>query len=184
MNNSYSAGILLYKIISGTIVVLLGCDSRYKCWSDFGGKCEWIDGKDPCRTAAREFYEETSGVISSENILYDMLKKHGICVKCRSYHNNDYFMFLLSEDYVHVHKDYDIDFKNQQMILSYTKHRDMSRYKEKNNIRWISLEHVIHSPRMFRGVFSESIKQNYDMILKNAYTFKKTFPIYNHSVNN
>ena len=75
-------------------------------------------------------------------------------------------MFLLDEDYVRVHNDYAIDFKNQQMILSYTKHRDMSRYKEKNKIQWISLEHVIHSPQMFRGVFSESVRQNYDTICK------------------
>lgn len=166
MKNSYSAGILLFKVILGKVYVLLGCDSRYKCWSDFGGKCEWIDSSDPYRTATREFYEETSGVISSENVIYDMLKKHGICIKCRSYHNNDYYMFLLSEEYIRVDSDYGIDFQNQQMILSNTKHRDMSRYKEKNNIRWISLDNVIHTPQMFRGVFFESVRQNYETIQK------------------
>ena len=53
MKKSYSAGILLYKVTSGKIVVLLGCDSRYKCWSDFGGKCECIDCSYPYRTATR-----------------------------------------------------------------------------------------------------------------------------------
>lgn len=164
MKNSYSAGILLFKIVSGRVFVLLGCDSKYKCWSDFGGKCEWIDGGDPYRTATREFYEETSGVISSEHVIYTSLKTHGMCIECKSYHNNDYHMFLLCEKYIRVTEDYCIDFKNQQLLLSYTKHRDMSRYKEKNNIRWICLESVLHNPTIFRGVFFESVRQNFESI--------------------
>lgn len=166
MKSSYSAGILLYKLVSGQIYVLLGSDSKYKCWSDFGGKCEWIDNNDPYRTATREFYEETSGVISSENVMHTVLLNHGTCIRCKSYHNNDYYMFLLSDVHVNVSDDYCVDFNNQQKILSYTKHRDMSRYKEKNNIRWICLETVLHNPTLFRGVFFESVRQNYEHIQK------------------
>ena len=166
MKPSFSAGILLYKRISGTIYVLLGCDSKYKCWSDFGGKCEWIDNNDPYRTATREFYEETSGVISSESVVYNVLSTYGTCIRCKSYHNNDYYMFLLSEEYLKVNDDYCIDFKNQQHILSFTKHKDMSRYKEKNHIKWICLETVLHNPTIFRGVFFESVRLNYECILR------------------
>lgn len=166
MKSSYSAGILLYKIVSGQIYVLLGSDSKYKCWSDFGGKCEWIDNNDPYRTATREFYEETSGVISSESVIHNMLLKHGVCIRCKSYHNNNYYMFLLSDEHIHVSEDYCVDFNNQQQIISYTKHRDMSRYKEKNNIKWICLETVLHNPKIFRGVFFESVRQNYENIIQ------------------
>lgn len=152
----------------GHIHVLLGCDITYDCWSDFGGKCEWVDNNDPMKTAAREFFEETSGIVSSELALYNQLKKEGICLNCKSYNQHDYYMYLLPapktptdmNSYVH-------DFENQQRLL---KHRplshDIMRYVEKCKLRWFRLEDILTNPShmRFRSVFLESIRNNITVI--------------------
>lgn len=166
----YSAGILLYTKVDGEIYVLLGCDLKYKCWSDFGGKCEWVDNHDPMKTAAREFYEETSGIVANELTLYNKVKKNSICLNCKSYHNNDYFMYLLYDD-GRMANQYVKDFENQQSLLVYGKraHKDMLRYIEKSKMRWFSLDDIISNPtERFRTVFISSIMNNIQRIKESA----------------
>ena len=69
-NTNYSAGVLLYRIQNGEKEFLLGKDVKYNSWSDFGGKHDNVDNKQPLRTAVREFYEETCGAIIN---MHDML---------------------------------------------------------------------------------------------------------------
>ena len=61
----YSAGVLLYTKRKDEVYFLLGCDCKYQSWSDMGGKCDDSDRRDPLKTASREFYEETCGIIFS-----------------------------------------------------------------------------------------------------------------------
>lgn len=162
----YSAGILLYTIVNGTKYFLLGRDCKYNVWSDFGGKCDPIDDGDPLKTASREFYEETIGVIGNELHIYANLKKHSCCIKCVSYKNNDYYMYLL-EDYSCRWHDYIIDFTNQYNILSLSNFRDGKQFREKDEIRWFSLDEILSNPNLFRGVFISSVYKNID-IIRNA----------------
>lgn len=163
----YSAGILLYTIVDGDVYVLLGCDLKYKCWSDFGGKCEWVDNNEPMKTAAREFYEETSGIVANELTLYTLLKKSGVCINCKSYHNNDYFMYLLYDDGTMANQ-YVIDFDKQQQLLTHGPnhaHHDVMRYIEKYKMRWFLLEDILSNPtERFRTVFLSSIQNNFELI--------------------
>jgi len=163
----YSAGILIYKVCGDNIQVLLGCDNKYKCWSDFGGKCEWIDNNDPLKTASREFYEETSGVIASESTIYKHLKRNGICIKCKSYNNHEYNMYLLNDQHIHVSNDCVIDFEKQQSILtnkSQPTNRNNMKYIEKSSIDWLFLDDILKNPELYRGVFLESIRCNYEIL--------------------
>jgi ADP-ribose pyrophosphatase YjhB (NUDIX family) len=167
----YSAGILLYTKVDDDIYVLLGSDFKYKCWSDFGGKCEWVDNNDPMKTAAREFFEETSGIVANELTLYDKVKKYGICINCKSYHNNAYFMYLLYDDGLMANQ-YVKDFENQQNLLEYGNlaHNDVTRYMEKNKMRWFLLDDIISLNPMerFRTVFLTSIRNNIQRIKESA----------------
>ena len=160
----YSAGILIYKHVNEHIYLLLGCDYKYNCWSDFGGKSEWIDSNDPIRTASREFYEETCGVIISEGLLYSKVKQHGVCVNCRSYNNHDYYMYLLNSKWIHINNDCETDFQKQQRVLLLTNHKSINKYIEKSEMQWRLLDDVLKSPESYRGVFKESVTRNYDFI--------------------
>ena len=63
--NKYSAGILPYTFDQkGSCIFLLGKDLDGD-WSDFGGRCEYIDKNDEKNTASREFFEETLGAVLS-----------------------------------------------------------------------------------------------------------------------
>jgi hypothetical protein len=172
LTTNYSAGVLLYTVIECKIYVLLGCDVKYNCWSDFGGKCEVVDNNNPIKTAAREFYEETSGIISDELTLYTRLKNDSICLNCKSYNNNNYYMYLLKDEHEHGDsnkdrsKDYTQDFDKQQFLLKIKPvHTDVKRYIEKCKLKWFLLEDIINNPsENFRGVFISSIQNNIKVI--------------------
>ena len=168
--SQYSAGIMIYKRVNEHVYVLLGRDYRYNCWSDFGGKSEWIDNNDPIRTASREFYEETSGVIIGEALIYAHVKRHGVCVKCKSYNNHDYYMYIIDDMWIQTSDDCEADFRKQQRVLLRTNHISLNKYMEKSDMQWRLLDDVLKSPGSYRGVFKESVTCNYDFIRRECVT--------------
>lgn len=162
----YSAGILLYMQHGNTLHMLLGKDVKYNLWSDFGGSCEEYDRGDSIKTASREFFEETMGVISDECDLRFNLKHRSICLDCESYKKNKYYMYLLDATHVIHNNTRSVvdDFYYQQFLLGKNGSKPFKKFKEKYQIGWFSLEYILQHPRMFREVFYTSIVNNVQTI--------------------
>ena len=166
----YSAGILLYSIHNHELYFLLGKDCKYNSWSDFGGKCDVEDGHDPLKTASREFFEETCGIFISQFHMYKILKKHGLKIPCVSFKRNNYFMYALNMDHV-IHYVHPLIFansssmySNQMEMMNNILLNDVSKYKEKNMIKWFTIDSILKNQKMFRSVFVNSLLKNMNII--------------------
>lgn len=151
----YSAGVLLYSIIDDEIYFLLGKDSKWKQWSDFGGKNDPSDAFDFRNTASREFYEETMGVVFDSCQILHKLKDNYI--KSLSFKQYDYYMFTIYLEHTEIIVD---NFK----ILYEMNLCIPSKYKEKMEIKWISLTDILDKNIYTRGVFYKTIVNNLDSI--------------------
>ena len=137
----YAAGILPYIKIENKTYFLLGKDKRNK-WSDFGGKSELKDNNSPKNTAIREFFEETSGCISTLYKTAHVL--HGKNVKClkgKSYTKKDYYMYLVNLEYL-ISKNYlDSSIQNFNKHHKFLKNSNIDpKYIEKLNLSLISID--------------------------------------------
>lgn len=153
----YSAGILIYCVHDNDIFLLLGRDSKYKTWSDFGGKNETIDEKNERKTACREFFEETCGTLFDKHVIFEKLKNYKPYL-CQSYMKNPYYMFMMKidyEEYKNVGQHFDIIRSQIHNLKSFS-----YKYKEKDSIRWINLKSVLNAPNDYRCVFYKSLIQN------------------------
>lgn len=160
MNQTYAAGILFFyrSKTSKKIYFLLGKDFRYK-WSDFGGKQENIDNMKPIKTAVRECYEETLGVILDKPKLVSILQKNPKCVIGKSFLKKDYYMYLIElNNYI----DYNYNFlliRNNIKTLE-------SHFKEKLQLKWFSFDEILENKNdKFRNVFFQTVTNNTDTIL-------------------
>jgi predicted NUDIX family NTP pyrophosphohydrolase len=157
----YSAGVLLYFRIGDVKHFLLGNDTKYNCWSDFGGKVEMIDDNNPKKTATREFYEETAGVVFSKIHMYNLLKT-SIKLNCTSYNNQRYYMYLVECDVTDISKITFDQFAIQQDILSNAP--NMTKFREKRNIKTFTANDILSNETLFRPVFYSSFFKNKDVI--------------------
>ena len=162
MNKHFSAGILLYKVGPHDIFMLLGKDTKYNLWSDFGGKSEYIDQGMSVNTASREFFEESMGIISDECEIRHHLRR-AVRLDCVSYRNKKYYMYLLDAlllpcgDLIQL-------FRFQKDMLSRIESDGMVKFKEKQDIEWFSLRYVVENPNVFREVFYNSVLNHLDEI--------------------
>lgn len=165
-NEVYSAGILPYAIYEKHIYFLLGRDYDQK-WSDFGGRIEPNDKGNPETTAIREFNEESIGSI----IEYDYLKRimklkkfNKIIGKTNSGHN--YYMYMIRIPYNDVYK---VKFQSTKKFINTIPFLD-KKYKEKSDIRWVSLETIENSLQVnqswinLRNVFINCFVKNLSLI--------------------
>lgn len=152
---SYSAGVLLYRIVDGDLRFLLGKDRRYEKWSDFGGKSSPGDKNDRKLTAARECFEETCGVILGTREIYSQLRDDKVIV-CNSFSNNVYYMYLL--DLGVVQFDPCDVFRKQLGIVRNMKHN--AKYLEKVEMRWFDASKVTVEREKFRNAFYNSVHNN------------------------
>lgn len=162
----YSSGILLYKHIGNTIHVLLGKDVKYNLWSDFGGRSEEQDHNDKIKTACREFYEESMGIISDETELQYNLKHKSIRLECDTYKKHAYYMYMLDASHVVHSEDVVGDFYYQQLMLGKTRTRVFNKFKEKYQVAWFNLQYVLENPSLFREVFYRGLVQHIQTIRK------------------
>lgn len=159
----YSAGMLIYTVRNNEIYLLLGRDAKYKTWSDFGGKNEYIDDNDSRKTACRECFEETCGVLYDRDILFSKIENIQP-FKCESYMKNDYYMYPIHVDEVNfetIENDFYTIRQNLDSLntISY-------KYKEKDIIKWIKLCNVSERPDDYRCVFYKSLQENITNIEK------------------
>jgi len=150
--SNYSAGVLLYTRQEGNIKFLLGRDSKYNTWSDFGGKNESIDKFCRYKTAAREFFEESCGVIY-DKVKINAILKDTIPYHCLSYTHNDYFMYLVYIDYDKDIIDY---FKTIRHLI--LQRSELSfKYLEKDCLDWFDFDYIVNHESDFRCVFYKSL---------------------------
>lgn len=160
----YSAGILLYTHMNDKLYVLLGKDVKYNLWSDFGGRSEETDRGDRIRTACREFFEESMGVISDEFVLRYNVKHKSICLECDTYKKKKYYMFLTDASPFVANRDVIEDFHYQQCMLGKTRSKSISKFKEKYRLGWFSVDYIIDNPNLFREVFYRGFRQHIQKI--------------------
>lgn len=166
----YSAGVLLYVEIDRVIYFLLGKDFKYRSWSDFGGKYDSEDDGCPMKTAAREFYEETCGVIMSKQKTYDLIKERGQKIMCSSYKQNEYYMYLLRYDDVHSVPYLEERYRRQSHLMRETDDQNVTKYREKSEIKWFSESFIINNPQKLRSVFHNSFVRNVNKIRHAVHT--------------
>tara|TARA_B100001250_G_C19773314_1_gene778289 strand:+ start:594 stop:1106 length:513 start_codon:yes stop_codon:yes gene_type:complete len=164
--NVYSAGVLLYMKRNNITYFLLGKDCKYDSWSDFGGKTDDKDRRDPLKTASREFYEETCGVIFPLSDIFSLLLKEGHVIECKSYKKNQYFMVLLKlpEKYINESSTIINHFKFQNILINLKPSEVMRSFREKSELRWFTLDEITNAKMKIRGVFFYSLMQNLNRI--------------------
>ncbi|GAQ90388.1 hypothetical protein KFL_006340075 [Klebsormidium nitens] len=162
---SYSAGILPVSRYKGELLVLLGRDRVDGQWSDFGGRSEGEDRNDPKRTACREFFEESMGVVLD----IDAIRARLQCPKChsliesRTMGGQVYSMYVVGVPFFHT---YGTLF---QKVARFARYMDAKRrFLEKSEISWFNLNDVIaaarglgrgrHQPTPLRDVFAASVR--------------------------
>ena len=160
-HGNYAAGILPYYKHNNNVYFLLGRDKRNK-WSDFGGKSELKDNNTPKYTAAREFFEETSGVISSLFKITNILTSKNIqCFQGKTYTKKNYYMYLLNienvldhNEILHLHTKFD----NVHQFLKKS-HVIDPKFTEKNKIQWVTVSQLydIKHHENLRQVFHDTI---------------------------
>jgi len=160
----YSAGVLLYYTKGDEKHFLLGSDSKYDCWSDFGGKVEYVDENNPILTASREFYEETAGVVFSKSHMNQLLQTSSHQLNCTSYKKRRYYMYLVECDVSEISDIISSQFVIQQSLISSLDTHDMSKYREKKQIKTFTLDDILSNEPMFRPVFFSSVLKNKDAI--------------------
>lgn len=161
MNEEYAAGILFYYKARKKVYFLLGKDFRYK-WSDFGGKSELKDKNRPYRTACRECYEETMGVIFDKTQLEYKIKKSQMYVLGKSFLNKKYYMYLIRLDKMY---NYNQDLITMRHIVKYVENI----YLEKLQLKWFTYEDIIQNKEdKIRNVFYDSFYRNREKIINIA----------------
>ena len=155
----YSAGVLFYYKSNGTVFFLLGKDRRGK-WSDFGGKCEQEDFTIN-ETAAREFYEETVGIVMNKFTVSHILKNNCYVIG-RSYLNKPYYMFISEMTYkIRYTEQFKESYRYIKSILG-----NNSPFCEKIDIQWISKDNIEKNLKSeIRQVFYTTFTENLNNIM-------------------
>ena len=146
----YAAGVLPICWISGRLFFLVGRDARDDTWSDFAGKCEKVD-KDVGWTAAREFWEESYGVLMDVKTMRARLSC-SIRLQGRTQNSHPYYCFITEVPFVPHLRD---SFRKH---LAFMRQRNVHRmYIEKTDIVYVSLEELFSEGFPKRSVFKETL---------------------------
>lgn len=157
----YSAGVLIYTIDEkGELWFLLGRDFKKK-YSDFGGRKEESD-LTPIDTASRECYEETCGVVMDRTTLKHKLEYAPI-IRSKSYTYKEYFMYLLKIKYNDKYES-DFDLVQSSNILDKIDYY----FREKNDIKWFSLQELLYNKENLRFIFKKTFMKNINIIMSSC----------------
>lgn len=140
-NGKYSAGIMPYTIVNGTIYLLLGKDKYERSWADFGGKVEKSDDNEIAATAAREFDEETLGSIVPYYHMIQKLRNMPVesIIKSTTLNGSPYYMYVIQIPY---NPNYRIFFSKIVDYMCSLNNYRMKKSIEKCEIRWTSIHTI------------------------------------------
>lgn len=133
----------------GRTMLLLGQEgSANGVWSDtskwdaFGGRRDLCKDETPEDTAAREFYEESGGVVCDLQFMRQLLRQHRFLASYDTYARGSstkvYRMYVVCIPF----RDYPDLFSN---VYHWLRHQKHERLLEKKQMRWFSLEQVQES---------------------------------------
>ena len=165
---AYSAGVLPFTIVDGRVYFLLGADRVELVWSDFGGRAEADDLGNHRTTAAREFSEETAGMImdfgTAHARLLDLHRTQCV-IHSTTYGGMVYFMHVLD---IPWSPEAVSTFHRAQSVLA--KCMGADRFREKSALQWMPMETLCaevcsNSARSdLRGVFKHTLRGNWTRI--------------------
>lgn len=130
----YAAGILPYtwsEEMRATLF-LVGRDVRDGGWSDFGGKVERCDRGEPAATAAREAFEETHGLLMSQEAFKSRIHTSTL-LKSRTANNYDYSCYLVEVPFLpYIRPAF-------AKTLAFLRSRNLGQvFIEKNELMWMT----------------------------------------------
>ena len=145
-NKCYSAsGILLYRVVNNKTEILLGYDIQKKGYTVPGGKREF-DEYLPIDTAKREFFEETGGILTSNDI-------NLIIHRSRLISFNKYILFMVcidTEEKFKITNNIEEEFKtfvNSDRYLT-----SLNTMKEMSCVKWVSVYDLINNKIPITGL--------------------------------
>lgn len=149
----YASGILpVSRTPEGKLVFLLGKDVRDGTWSDFGGKVERPDAG-PLDTAAREFYEETLGVVAPRaGMRQRMIPSNCVVLRGTTQNGHPYWMFVMEVPYSASVRNHFLK------SAAFLKSKNLLALVEKVDVAWVDLETLWIIPK--RGVFERTVRRN------------------------
>jgi len=146
-----AGSILPVCIYKNKLYFLFGEENKFEDsspgWADFGGGCD--ANETPYQTALREGSEELTGFLGSPSDLkkYDTL----------NFTHNDYHVFMIHVPY------------NETLVDCYNKNHDFlwkrmnnkllakSKFFEKQQIQWFSIDEMIKHKKKFRHFYKEIV---------------------------
>lgn len=153
----YASGVLPICWIHDTMFFLVGRDARDDTWSDFAGKCEKID-RDIASTAAREFWEESYGVLMDAKTMKARLQ-NAVVLQGRTQNLHPYYCFVTEVPFVPHLRD---TFRKH---LTFMRQRNVHRmYIEKTDIVYVGLDELFSEEFPKRSVFKETLMQHKDIL--------------------
>jgi len=165
-----AAGVLPVTWINGRMFFLIGQDTSLT-WSDFGGKREKSD-KDMVHTAAREFFEETYGVLFDQKTMRSRIQNASIELHGRTQNNHLYICYLTEIPFLPFLRD------SFARHLSFMRQRGVHRiHIEKLDIMFISVEELFDERLLKRNVFKDTILTHRDTLLQLAADGPELFAI-------
>ena len=165
----YAAGVLPMCWIDGELFFLVGKDARDDTWSDFAGKCEKTD-RDIAWTAAREFWEESYGVLVDAKTMRARLST-AIQLHGRTQNSHPYYCFLTEIPFVPHLRD---AFRKH---LAFMRQRNVHRmYIEKTDIVYVSLDELFSEDFPKRSVFKETL-MHHQLLLRRIAEAGQTVPV-------
>lgn len=174
---SYSAGCLPFNIINGKLYFLLGRDRSDGTWSDFGGRAEEYD-MDIKATAAREFYEESVGVVMDMESIRKRLKDADChkMLESKTMGGSKYYTFVIHCPYQSF---YPSVFQKNLKLLRYMKAN--KRFLEKTDVAWYSADEIFDSvdgtgKLHLRGVFANTISLHRNVLKEPELHVKNRYP--------
>lgn len=154
----YAAGVLPIAWIADAMYVLVGKDLN-ETWSDFAGKSEKSD-KDVQTTAAREFWEETYGVLMDAKTMRSRLVPDiSVVLVGRTQNLHPYYCFVTEVPFIGHLRD---AFRKH---LGFLRQRRMYMHIEKTDVVYVSLPELFSDTFPKRSVFKETLASNKDLLL-------------------
>lgn len=156
---NYAAGVLpiswVYTNNCWTCLFLLGKDGRDHSYSDFAGRAERID-KDAPACAAREFWEETYGLlIPDQKIIRARILSHSVLCMSRTQNNMPFYCYILEMPYIPGLR------ATFLKTVSFLRGRGIPKlYIEKTDVKYCTWDELMGSDPPKRGVFKATLDQH------------------------
>ena len=168
-----AASILPVALHKGKIYFLFGKENEMedsaKGFSDFGGRVE--EGESIMGTALREGSEELSGFLGDSNAIKKLLRRGIYKLSHGEYHIH---IFLMKYD-----ENLPGYFTNHHRFVWERMDKDVlndSKYFEKQEIRWFSIEEMRTKKKLFRKFYQEIVEHILGDIRKITAFVKKSSP--------